>query len=95
MKKGQYPGGRKAGIFSEKVWNGGASNGEVRDLLSAQRRREQEEEDLRMMKRASKRSSKRSSGMHAGEGKRSVRRGNIVMYDREERRPVEQRTSVS
>ena len=43
VRKGKYPGGRKAMIYSEKVWNGGASNEHVRELWEAQRRREEEE----------------------------------------------------
>jgi hypothetical protein len=101
VKKGRYPGGKKAGIFSEQVWNGGASNERVRELLLAQRRREAEEEEIRMMKRSSKRSS--GSGRMAssrvntgfgGERGESVRRSDIVMYDGEERRPVERTVSV-
>jgi len=37
VKKGRYPGGRKMGIFSERVWNGDASNAKVRDLLLKER----------------------------------------------------------
>jgi hypothetical protein len=43
VRKGKYPGGRKAFIYSEKVWNGGASNAHVRELYEAQERREAEE----------------------------------------------------
>lgn len=95
MKKGRYPGGKKAGIFSEQVWNGGASNEKVRELLLAQRRREAEEEEIRMMKRGSKRSSglaRMVSGRDAGLGPKreaSVRRSDVVMYDGEERRPIQ------
>lgn len=99
VRKGRYPGGKKAGIFSEKVWNGGASNEEVRDLLIAERRREQEEEDAKMFKRGSKRSSGLGLGRMAssreGTSSRSSPRANdIVMYDGEERRPVERGVSV-
>jgi hypothetical protein len=98
VKKGRYPGGKKAGIFSERVWNGGASNEKVRDLLLAQRRKEAEEEEMRMMKRSSKRSSGRmASGRNTGfDGDRgkSVRRNDVVMYDGEERRPVERAVNV-
>ncbi|KAE9371291.1 hypothetical protein N431DRAFT_467480 [Stipitochalara longipes BDJ] len=99
VRKGRYPGGKKAFIFSEQVWNGGASNDKVRDLLREQKRREQEEEDIRLMKRSSKRSSglggmgSRANTGLVGEG-RSVRRSNVVMYDGEERRPVERIASV-
>jgi len=116
VNKGRYPGGRKTFIFSEQVWNGGASNEKVRDLLREQRRREQEEEELKMMKRSSKRSSGLSSGMSrmgsrrvdtglgrmassrntgVGSEGRSVRRSDVVMYDGEERRPVERSRSVN
>lgn len=108
VKKGRYPGSRKSFIFSEQVWNGGASNEKVRDLLREQRRREQEEEEARMMKRSSKRSSGLSSGLSrmgskansrantgsGSEGRKSVRRSDIIMYDGEERRPVERAVSV-
>jgi Proteolipid membrane potential modulator len=40
VRKGRYPGGRKAGIWSQQVWNGGASNRHVRELWKY----EQEEE---------------------------------------------------
>jgi hypothetical protein len=98
VKKGQYPGGRKVGIFSEKVWNGGASNEKVRDLLLAQRR-EEETGEMKMNKRGSGRSSRLermgSSRVHTGfrEERGSVR-SNTVMYDGEERRPVGRTTSV-
>jgi hypothetical protein len=32
VRKGRYPGGPKTGIYSEEVWNGGASNQHVREL---------------------------------------------------------------
>jgi len=101
VKKGRYPGGRKTGIYSEQVWNGGASNEKVRDLLLAQRRREEEAEEMRMRKRGSGRSSglgrmgsRVSTGCAGAEGRRSVRRSGTVMYDGEERRPVGRTTSV-
>jgi len=40
--KGRYPGGRKAGIHSERVWNGGASNARVQELWERERRKERE-----------------------------------------------------
>ncbi len=95
VKKGRYPGGKKAGIFSEQVWNGGASNEKVRELLLAQRRREAEEEEVRVMKMGRKRSSGFARMVSRGDvgfgAKRaaSVRGGDVVMYDREERRPVQ------
>jgi hypothetical protein len=57
VQKGIYPGGKKAGIWSEKVWNGDASNAKVRELWDLKMRREQEEEDVRARKRE-----KRGSG---------------------------------
>ncbi len=85
VRKGRYPGGRKAGIFSEKVWNGGASNEKVRDLLIAQRRKEEEVEEMRMRKRGSR----RSTGL-SRMGSSKVNSG----YGEEERRPVGRTTSV-
>lgn len=32
MRKGIYPGGRKAGVFDERVWRGGASRGRAEEL---------------------------------------------------------------
>ncbi|CZS88638.1 uncharacterized protein RAG0_00317 [Rhynchosporium agropyri] len=32
VKRGRYPGGRKAGICSERVWNGGVGRGRVDEL---------------------------------------------------------------
>jgi len=106
VKKGRYPGGRKTFIFSEQVWNGGASHQHVRELLDAQKNREQEEEDIRMMKRSSRMGNSREntglgrmpSSMNTGpgsEGRKSVRRSGVVMYDGEERRPVERTVSVN
>ena len=51
VQRGIYPGGKKAGIWSEKVWNGDASNAKVRELWDIKMRREQEEEDARARKR--------------------------------------------
>lgn len=42
-------------IYSEEVWNGGASNEEVRELRARERRRDEE----KMVKRKSRRSSGR------------------------------------
>lgn len=47
MKRGRYPGGRKAGVYSERVWNGGASNRRVDDLWRAERREMEKEEGSR------------------------------------------------
>ncbi|KAL3427407.1 plasma membrane proteolipid 3 [Phlyctema vagabunda] len=43
VAKGRYPGGRKAGIYSERVWNGDASNQHVRELWIAEQRKKEEE----------------------------------------------------
>jgi hypothetical protein len=64
VQKGVYPGGKKAGIWSEKVWNGGASNAKVRELWERKIRKEQGEEDSRAMKRT-----KRGSGKGMGFGR--------------------------
>jgi Proteolipid membrane potential modulator len=93
VKKGRYPGGRKTFIFSEQVWNGGASNQHVKELLVAQKSREQEEEDIRMMKRSS-RSSRANTGlgrmpssMNTGLGARGGRVwGRVVLLCMMERR---------
>lgn len=44
VRKGRYPGGRKAGIYSENVWNGGASNEKVKELWIKQQRELEEKE---------------------------------------------------
>lgn len=43
VAKGRYPGGVKTGIYSERVWNGDASNQHVRELWQAEQRRKDEE----------------------------------------------------
>jgi len=69
VRKGRYPGGRKAGIYSEKVWNGGASNAKVRDLWEAQKRREEVEAMERGLgKRGSGTRSFRGESAGAGNG---------------------------
>lgn len=50
MRKGYYPGGKKAFIYSEVVWNGGASNRKVDELWDRERR-EKEGEMRKMNKR--------------------------------------------
>ncbi|TVY43439.1 hypothetical protein LOCC1_G002368, partial [Lachnellula occidentalis] len=42
VRKGKYPGGRKAGIYSHEVWNGGASDAHVWELYERERRRDEE-----------------------------------------------------
>ena len=61
MRKGRYPGGRKTFIYSEQVWNGGASNRRVGELLGEQKRRE-EDDLLRKQSRRSSRSKRSSAG---------------------------------
>ncbi|KAH6718109.1 hypothetical protein BKA61DRAFT_599038 [Leptodontidium sp. MPI-SDFR-AT-0119] len=55
VKRGRYPGGRKAGVYSERVWNGGASNRRVDDLWRAERRVEMEKEEGSRGKRSMRR----------------------------------------
>lgn len=63
MRKGRYPGGPKAGIYSEQVWNGGASDARVRELWKEEQREKREMEEAREMGvKRSKTTSKRSSG---------------------------------
>ena len=57
VRKGRYPGRRATGIYSSKVWNGGASNEHVRDLEEAEILKEEE----MLMRRRTK--SSRSWGM--------------------------------
>ncbi|KAF3769168.1 hypothetical protein M406DRAFT_327571 [Cryphonectria parasitica EP155] len=57
VKKGRYPGGPKAFIYSRKVINGDASDEKVRQLWRAEQRAK---EDKLMRKRSSKRSSRSS-----------------------------------
>ncbi|TVY33611.1 hypothetical protein LSUB1_G007523, partial [Lachnellula subtilissima] len=42
VRKGRWPGGRKAGIYSRAVWNGGASDARVRELYERARGRDEE-----------------------------------------------------
>lgn len=60
VRKGRYPGGRKAGIWSQQVWNGGASNAHVRDLLKEEQEENRRREDEPMLKRSSKSGRSRS-----------------------------------
>jgi hypothetical protein len=62
VRKGRYPGGRKTGIYSQEVWNGGASNEKVRELYERQRRRDEE----KMVKRKSRGSRSLSSPVGGG-----------------------------
>jgi hypothetical protein len=52
VRKGRYPGGRKAGIWSRNVWNGGASNQHVRELWEDQERERMRREDEITLKRS-------------------------------------------
>ncbi|KAK4503625.1 hypothetical protein PRZ48_004540 [Zasmidium cellare] len=77
VKKGRYPGGEKAMIFSENVANGGASNDEVEEI----RRREHGLPPLRSRSRNSQRHSRdrkgeemvqrRESNLHRNSSRRS------------------------
>ncbi|KAH7370358.1 hypothetical protein BKA65DRAFT_386549, partial [Rhexocercosporidium sp. MPI-PUGE-AT-0058] len=64
VKRGRYPGGRRAGIYSERVLNGGASAGRVGDLWRGERVKEEERE----MERARRREGKRGSGFGSSRG---------------------------
>lgn len=64
VRKGRYPGGRKAGIWSQQVWNGGASNRYVRELWEDEQEEKRRKEDELMLKRSSRSSkSTRSKSM--------------------------------
>jgi len=43
VRKGRYPGGKKMGIYSQRVWNGDASSAHVRQLREAEVRAEDEQ----------------------------------------------------
>jgi hypothetical protein len=61
VRKGKYPGGRKTGIYSEQIWNGGASNRKVRELWEAEQVEKMRQEEAMELKRSSTRSGKRRS----------------------------------
>jgi uncharacterized membrane protein YqaE (UPF0057 family) len=64
VRKGRYPGGRTAGIWSQQVWNGGASNRHVRELWEDGQEEKKRKEDEFMLKRSSRSSkSSRSKSM--------------------------------
>jgi uncharacterized membrane protein YqaE (UPF0057 family) len=42
VRKGHYPGGKKAGVYSEAVWNGGASDEKVEGLWLKKQREVEE-----------------------------------------------------
>jgi len=60
VRKGRYPGGRKTGIYSQQVWNGGASNRHVTELWEDEQEEKRRREDELMLKRSSKSSRSRS-----------------------------------
>jgi hypothetical protein len=62
VKKGRYPGGRKSFIYSDRIWNGGATNAHVRELYLREREEERRKEELALEKRRS-RGSRRSTGL--------------------------------
>lgn len=63
VKKGRYPGGRAAGIYSPKVWYGGASYAKAGDLKELEILRE---EEMQMRKRTRNRSWAKSSKSETG-----------------------------
>jgi len=75
VKRGRYPGGRKTGIYSEEVWNRGATNRHVDQLWREERRVEEEKE----MARVRRREGKRGSGF--GGGKARSRASEMVVEE--------------
>lgn len=75
VKRGRYPGGRKTGIYSEEVWNGGATNRHVDQLWREQRRVEEEKEMARVRRREGK------SGSGFGGGKARSRGSEMVVEE--------------
>ncbi len=57
------------GIYSEQVWNGGASNARVGELWKEERRREAEKEEGRLRKRGSRISKGTLGSGSGGEGR--------------------------
>ncbi|KAF7869724.1 hypothetical protein EAF04_004508 [Stromatinia cepivora] len=67
VRKGRYPGGPKMGIYSERVWYGGASARRVDELWE-----KREDERLEKLKREEeKKAGKRKSGNGKGGGRRN------------------------
>jgi len=60
VRKGRYPGGRKAGIWSQRVWNGDASSEHVRELWVEEQEEKRRKEDELMMKRSKSARNRRS-----------------------------------
>jgi hypothetical protein len=60
VRKGRYPGGRKTFIYSEKIWNGGATNEHVRELYVKEQKEKERRENEMKIKRS------RSSGSRLG-----------------------------
>ncbi|KAJ8060497.1 hypothetical protein OCU04_010819 [Sclerotinia nivalis] len=67
VRKGQYPGGPKMGIYSERVWYGGASAKRVDEL-----REKREDERLEKLDREDeKRAGRKRTGNRSGVGRRN------------------------
>ncbi|KAH7417906.1 hypothetical protein BKA64DRAFT_182293 [Cadophora sp. MPI-SDFR-AT-0126] len=71
VKRGRYPGGRKTGIYSEEVWNGGATRRHVDQLWRGERRAEEEKEMVRARRKEGKSMGKRGSGLGMGRSRGS------------------------
>jgi hypothetical protein len=54
VRKGRYPGRRKTGIYSQQVWNGGASSAHVRQLWEDEREEQWRREEEVSLKRSSR-----------------------------------------
>jgi hypothetical protein len=66
VRKGRYPGGKKSFIFSERIWNGGATSEYVRELLLKEQGEEQrkgEEMQLKNSRSKASRTPSRSRGL--------------------------------
>jgi len=75
VRKGRYPGGRKRGIYSQTVWNGGASNARVRELWEKKREDEKEEERRRIGKRGKSWGGSIRSSVVGGDEEKMWKRG--------------------
>ncbi|KAK0112758.1 hypothetical protein ONS95_014492 [Cadophora gregata] len=72
VKKGRYPGGRKTGIYSEEVWNGGATRRHVDQLWREEKRVAEEKEMMRVRRKEGKRGSGLGMGMGRSRGSEMV-----------------------
>jgi hypothetical protein len=63
VRKGRYPGGRKTFIYSERIWNGGASKEHVRELYLKEQEEKRIKEEEAMLKRSRSRMSRRGTGL--------------------------------